>query len=245
MLTHARPRRAARAFTLIELLVVIAIIAILAAILFPTFFSAKEKARQATVMSNLHQIAQALEKYKLDNRRYPDVLFGYATVPGQSMSQARPIGSLFPQYINDPNVFTDPNNTVTDQTQTKTVPIGVLAPNGMLTPATQTFYAADAYDANAVIGANGTPDPTTFVVRYQRAWTNAGPGSDPHQIMFPNAPDGTFITCTTYHAGKGIGQGKVLVLFKGDNAKTMDVSNFLAAAGGTDGPGATFWKVTP
>jgi len=44
-----------RGFTLIELLVVIAIIAILAAILFPVFAKAREKARQASCMSNLKQ----------------------------------------------------------------------------------------------------------------------------------------------------------------------------------------------
>ena len=48
-----------RAFTLIELLVVIAIIAILAAILFPVFAQAREKARQAVCSSNLKQIALA------------------------------------------------------------------------------------------------------------------------------------------------------------------------------------------
>jgi len=46
-----------RGFTLIELLVVIAIIAILAAILFPVFAKAREKARQTTCASNLKQIA--------------------------------------------------------------------------------------------------------------------------------------------------------------------------------------------
>jgi prepilin-type N-terminal cleavage/methylation domain-containing protein/prepilin-type processing-associated H-X9-DG protein len=46
-----------RGFTLIELLVVIAIIAILAAILFPVFARAREKARQASCESNLKQIA--------------------------------------------------------------------------------------------------------------------------------------------------------------------------------------------
>ena len=45
-----------RGFTLIELLVVIAIIAILAAILFPVFAQARDKARQATCTSNLRQI---------------------------------------------------------------------------------------------------------------------------------------------------------------------------------------------
>jgi len=55
-----------QAFTLIELLVVIAIIAILAAILFPVFAQAREKARQATCVSNLKQIANAWLMYTQD-----------------------------------------------------------------------------------------------------------------------------------------------------------------------------------
>lgn len=54
-------------FTLIELLVVIAIIAILAAILFPVFAGAKEKARQATCSSNMRQISMALLMYAENN----------------------------------------------------------------------------------------------------------------------------------------------------------------------------------
>jgi len=53
-------------FTLIELLVVIAIIAILAAILFPVFARAREKARQAACMSNEKQIALGLMQYVQD-----------------------------------------------------------------------------------------------------------------------------------------------------------------------------------
>lgn len=55
-----------RGFTLIELLVVIAIIAILAAILFPVFAQAREKARQTSCLSNLKQMGTGLMMYAQD-----------------------------------------------------------------------------------------------------------------------------------------------------------------------------------
>jgi prepilin-type N-terminal cleavage/methylation domain-containing protein len=59
--------RSTKGFTLIELLVVIAIIAILAAILFPVFAKAREKARQTKCLSNQRQIALAVMMYVQDN----------------------------------------------------------------------------------------------------------------------------------------------------------------------------------
>ncbi|HLK57295.1 MAG TPA: prepilin-type N-terminal cleavage/methylation domain-containing protein [Chthonomonadaceae bacterium] len=60
-----------RGFTLIELLVVIAIIAVLAAILFPVFAQAREKARQTACLNNLKQIGMAFALYVQD---YDDLL---------------------------------------------------------------------------------------------------------------------------------------------------------------------------
>ncbi|MBW3623777.1 MAG: prepilin-type N-terminal cleavage/methylation domain-containing protein [Armatimonadetes bacterium] len=65
-------KRTTRGFTLIELLVVIAIIAILAAILFPVFSKARNRAQQSACMSNLKQIGMATNQYfdDWDDRLY-------------------------------------------------------------------------------------------------------------------------------------------------------------------------------
>lgn len=81
-----------RGFTLIELLVVIAIIAILAAILFPVFARAREKALQSSCQSNLKQMTMAMLQYVQDwDEQFP---FGY---------MERPSGMTYPVvywYVN-------------------------------------------------------------------------------------------------------------------------------------------------
>ena len=62
------PPQPAAGFTLIELLVVIAIIAILAAMLLPALQRAKEAAKSAQCLSNLHQISLAMKQYADDNK---------------------------------------------------------------------------------------------------------------------------------------------------------------------------------
>ena len=62
-----RRTRPASGFTLIELLVVIAIIAVLAAILFPVFAKAREKARQTSCLSDAKQLGLGFMQYVQDN----------------------------------------------------------------------------------------------------------------------------------------------------------------------------------
>ena len=69
-------------FTLIELLVVIAIIAILAAILFPVFAQAREKARQTSCLSNQKQIGTAALMYVQDYDETFPMAFGIRSDTG-------------------------------------------------------------------------------------------------------------------------------------------------------------------
>src|SRR5438094_2711700 len=75
-------RRKVIGFTLIELLVVIAIIAILAAILFPVFAQAREKARSAACLSNVKQLGLGIAMYTQDNDEFMPYNYEY-TWPGQ------------------------------------------------------------------------------------------------------------------------------------------------------------------
>ena len=77
--------RNCRGFTLIELLVVIAIIAILAAILFPVFARAREKARQTSCLSNVKQLSLGIEMYAQDyDERLPMGITGGYGEPGMT-----------------------------------------------------------------------------------------------------------------------------------------------------------------
>ncbi len=100
-----------RGFTLIELLVVIAIIAILAAILFPVFARAREKARQSSCQSNMKQIGLATLMYVQDyDETMPAFRYNY-----QGNSSARYFGFYDAQYpyMKNVQIFVCPSGSYT------------------------------------------------------------------------------------------------------------------------------------
>jgi prepilin-type N-terminal cleavage/methylation domain-containing protein len=97
-------------FTLIELLVVIAVIAILAAILFPVFAQAREKARQAVCTSNVKQIGLALAMYTQDyDELMPTQLPQIAPINGGNIDRMPYDMQLMP-YIKNDHVFACPSD---------------------------------------------------------------------------------------------------------------------------------------
>lgn len=102
MYTYQNKRKDSSGFTLIELLVVIAIIAILAAILFPVFAKAREKARQIQCLSNLKQLGLGILQYSQDN----DEFYPQTNVPGNHDNWAQ---EIYP-YVKSVDVYRCPDN---------------------------------------------------------------------------------------------------------------------------------------
>ena len=143
--TTSRSDRRPAAFTLIELLVVIAIIAILAAILFPVFAQAREKARQTACMSNLKQIGTAALAYNQDyDEMYPMAYYlspTGASTPNQT--QLSWAGLMYP-YAKTGQIFRCPTEGDAD-----------FSTPGTFTPGTPDGFTV-TYAYNYYIGGNNS-----------------------------------------------------------------------------------------
>ncbi len=118
-----------KAFTLIELLVVIAIIAILAAILFPVFAQAREKARAISCVSNLRQLGTAYMMYIQDNDEMTDPGGNWG---GQNNNGWA--GPIYP-YVKSNGAFVCPDD-----------------PNGDISYAINLNFMIPSYDGGGPIG---------------------------------------------------------------------------------------------
>jgi len=104
-----------RGFTLIELLVVIAIIAILAAILFPVFAKAREKARQTSCLSNVKQMALGVLMYAQDfDEQWPYHYYasgGSITYPGGGTNAGMMWYAAIYPYVKNTQLFSCPSSS--------------------------------------------------------------------------------------------------------------------------------------
>jgi general secretion pathway protein G len=73
---ESRIHRAARGFTLIEIMVVVVIIGLLAAVILPNVFGRVAKAQVARAKADIRGIETALTMFKLDNYKYPNTDLG-------------------------------------------------------------------------------------------------------------------------------------------------------------------------
>ncbi|MGI5817974.1 MAG: DUF1559 domain-containing protein [Armatimonadota bacterium] len=99
-------------FTLIELLVVIAIIAILAAILFPVFARAREKARQSSCLSNMKQLGLGMMMYlqDYDERFGGESRYYYGAIASGGDPYARAwFGDYVQPYVNNREILECPS----------------------------------------------------------------------------------------------------------------------------------------
>jgi len=106
-------RRTKTGFTLIELLVVIAIIAILAAILFPVFSRAREKARQTNCLSNTKQLMLGCQMYTQDfDEMLPGQYYDANASGGENAGDYTWRSAILP-YVKNAQIFQCPSKRMT------------------------------------------------------------------------------------------------------------------------------------
>ncbi|MCC6730035.1 MAG: prepilin-type N-terminal cleavage/methylation domain-containing protein [Chthonomonadales bacterium] len=248
MSTH---RRSASAFTLIELLVVIAIIAILAAILFPVFAQAREKARQTSCLSNEKQIMLSALMYQQDydevwHRIKSGLAIGNSNNPGDP-DQVFGAENMLGPYIKSaglwkcPSDFVQRDDCANDRYKTGIgYPISYSWTHYRSTDPTNGWGVCPYYDSSASLSAAAVGAPADTVVQYELWMTTsyarwcsyyryyneqiADPG------VLATAPDfNTYGWCAADDGKIAIGahSGKTTFGFADGHVKAMDRSRLM------------------
>lgn len=183
-------QRSRSGFTLIELLVVIAIIAILAAILFPVFAQAREKARQTSCLSNMKQIGTGLMMYLQDyDEQFPPVV-GATAVGNQMYTQnwgveytdpanGATVPSIVGPYIKNRDIFRCPS--------------GSRGGNQLI------HYMMNDYIATRSQAVMGAPASTVIVSE-----STGGNPADANIKFYPPNPPGSTATVLDFNVGHSL-----------------------------------------
>ena len=203
------------AFTLIELLVVIAIIAILAAILFPVFAKAREKARQTSCLSNMKQLGLGLMQYTQDaDEMVPADPDNWGTPMGIGWAQA-----IYP-YVKSTGVYKCPD----DSTAGKAVSYAFNAalPNSPATHGHIPAFSAPAKTVELYEISGATCDVTASVTP-----------CSPIGVTFINYTTPDWVSSTTIKAETGWTFGRTSAdgAFASQVGRHTDGSNYLMVDG--------------
>ena len=164
-------------FTLIELLVVIAIIAILAAILFPVFAQAREKARQASCMSNEKQIGLALMQYTQD---YDELLPERYSSPDPTNTYTLSWKDMLYPYIKSHDVFKCPSNPTARAADAASAP----APKDKQFAGGYAMWLPDAWLSGQIghgasypqaLAGIEAPASSLIILEHSYRWSDTGP----------------------------------------------------------------------
>lgn len=227
-----------KGFSLVELLTVIAIIALLAGIIFPVLALVQKKAQMTKCMTQLHEVGLAVQVFKQDNRKYPDILGtvveyqGSAVAPfdratGNPSATHLPTGAtvtgLFPEYVKAARLYHCPGSKVTDTS--------AVANNYSVNGVNVEMYTYNSYDFFQPAG--GSPQP-----HYAKTWTTTIPTSPTwpgdtaelqqkdyeRQLRFRTPPDSTVITWCSWHETRSGTEvsGKTPTLFLDGHVDSID-----------------------
>ena len=229
-----------KGFSLVELLTVIAIIAVLAGIIFPVLSLVQKKAQMTKCMTQLHQIGLAVQVFKQDNRKYPDILGTVvrydddgkllpfdrsAGTEGTHPAGTTPPTGLYPEYVKAARLYHCPGSKVTDTSAIVTdYPV-----NGLNVE----MYTYNSYDF--YLPAGGTPQP-----HYSKTWAPTVAAVAPtwsgdtaelrqkdyeRQLRFRTPPDSTVITWCSWHETRSattVTGGKTPTLFLDGHVDSID-----------------------